>query len=154
MITKSFEQIEVGERQITRARTITEADIVQFAMFTGDWHPLHTNVEHAQSSAFGERIAHGMLVLSVMTGLVELDTDYVLAFYGMDSVRFRQATKIGDTIRVQTEVTEKRERDESSGVITFDVSVNNQGGESVASATMRMMVAREASVTKAASEVS
>lgn len=80
MITKSFENIEVGERQLTQARTITEADIVQFAMFAGDWHPLHTDVEHAKGSAYRERIAHGMLVLSIMPGLVELDADYVLAF--------------------------------------------------------------------------
>ncbi|GAF86639.1 unnamed protein product, partial [marine sediment metagenome] len=62
---KYFEEIQVGDVEVTRARTITEADIVNFAAFSGDWYPLHTDVEYAKKGPFGERIAHGMLVLSV-----------------------------------------------------------------------------------------
>lgn len=153
MIASPFEQIEVGERQVTQARAITESDIVNFATLSGDWHPLHTDVEHAEKSAYGERIAHGMLVLSVMTGLVELHADYVLAFYGMDRVRFVRPTKIGDTIHAVTEVTETRERDDRSGIVTLDVSIENQRDETVASATVLMMVAREASRRQAVEEV-
>lgn len=153
MITKPFEQVEVGERRVTRARTITETDIVNFAMLTGDWHPLHTDVEHAKDSAYGERIAHGMLVLSVMTGLVELDAGHVLAFYGMNRVRFVRPTKIGDTIHAVTEVKETRERGERSGIVTLDVTIENQRNETVASATVLMVVAREASGRQAVEEI-
>lgn len=142
MITTWFDDIQVGEKRVTRARTVTEADVVLFAMFTGDWYPLHTDVEYARKAPFGERIAHGMLVLSIMTGLVELDPGYVVAFYGMDRVRFVNPTKIGDTIRVETEVLEKSERNERSGVVTFDVKVKNQRDEVVASTIMKMLVAR------------
>ena len=58
-----FEDYTLGERFVSPARTITEADIINFASLTGDWHPLHTDVEYAKSTPFGERIAHGMLTL-------------------------------------------------------------------------------------------
>lgn len=83
MITKYFDEIEVGEARKTGGRTITETDIVNFAMFTGDWFPLHTDDEYARESAYGERIAHGLLVLSVAMGLVPLTPGVALAFYGL-----------------------------------------------------------------------
>ena len=104
MITKWFDEFKVGETFRTRGRTITEADIVNFAMFSGDWYPLHTDADYAKNSPFGERIAHGMIVLSVMTGLIQLEPGYIIAFYGMDRVRFINPTKIGDTIRVESVV--------------------------------------------------
>lgn len=143
MVTKWFDDFKIGEKSITRARTITETDVVSFAMLSGDWYPLHTDKEYVKKTPFGERIAHGMLVLSVMTGLVTLDPGYVLAFYGMDRVRFVRPTKIGDTIHVETVVTELTPRDETSGVVTFDVSVLNQNDKVVASTVMKMLVARK-----------
>lgn len=143
MITKWFDGFEIGETQVSRARTITESDIVMYAMLSGDWYPLHTDKEYSKNSPFKERIAHGMLVLSVMTGLVELNPGYVLALYGLDRVRFMQPTKIGDTIHVESKVTELHEKSETSGVVTFDVNVKNQNGDNVASVIMKMLVARE-----------
>ncbi|MCW2943587.1 MAG: dehydratase [Actinoallomurus sp.] len=71
MITDYFDRIEIGDRHVSRARTITETDIVALAMFTGDWHPAHTEVEYAASDpVFGGRVAHGALALSVALGLV------------------------------------------------------------------------------------
>jgi 3-hydroxybutyryl-CoA dehydratase len=70
-------------------RTITETDIVMFAAFTGDWHPLHTNVEFAKKTIFGERIAHGMLTLCVGSALMFRLGMYaalpksLIAFYGL-----------------------------------------------------------------------
>lgn len=143
MITKWFDKFEIGEKHVSRARTITESDIVMFAMFSGDWYPLHTDKEYSKKSLFKERIAHGMLVLSVMTGLVELNPGYVLALYGLDRVRFMQPTKIGDTIHVESEVIEIREKNDASGIVAFDVNVKNQNGDNVASVIMKMLVARE-----------
>ena len=69
---KYFDDFKMGEKIVTKGRTITEADIVLFAAFSGDWHQLHTNVEFAKNGPFGERIAHGFLVLSVASGLKDL----------------------------------------------------------------------------------
>jgi acyl dehydratase len=143
MISKYFDEIEVGERNVTAGRTITEGDIVNFAMFTGDWHPLHTDAEYAKSGPFGERIAHGLLVISVASGLVPLATGPVLAFYGMDKLRFMGATKIGDTIHVETEVLAKEERNESSGLVTSKQVIKNQRGEDLAVSTWKMLVAKQ-----------
>ena len=60
-----LDDYKVGDRMVSPARTITESDIVNFAALTGDWHPLHTDVEYAARTPFKGRIAHGMLVLSI-----------------------------------------------------------------------------------------
>ena len=65
-----FEDYQVGELLVSPGRTITETDIILFAGLTGDWHPIHTNVEYAKKTMFGERIAHGMLGLSVGSALI------------------------------------------------------------------------------------
>lgn len=75
-----------------------------FSMCSGDWCPLHSDQEYAKSSPIGERIAHGMLVLTVMTELIDLNPGFVLAFCGMEDVRFVQPTEIGDTINVESKV--------------------------------------------------
>src|SRR4051794_13360460 len=65
-----LEDFQVGDEFITSARTIAEADIVNFAGISGDFNPLHTDEEHARSLGFSSRIAHGALVFSVVTGLI------------------------------------------------------------------------------------
>ena len=87
-----------------RSRTITEADLVQFAALTGDWHPQHADAAWAATSRFGERIAHGMLVLSYSVGLVGFDPDRVVALRGIDGLVFKRPVRIGETIRVEAEV--------------------------------------------------
>ena len=74
-----FEALELGQEFTTRGRTVTEADVVGFASLTGDWHPQHADAEWAASSPFGERIAHGMLVVSLAAGLVPFDPGRVVA---------------------------------------------------------------------------
>jgi 3-hydroxybutyryl-CoA dehydratase len=136
MIEKSwYEDYEKGEKFVAPGRTITESDLVMFAAFTGDWHPIHTNVEYAAKTPFGERIAHGMLVLVVGSALFSRLGPHVLtpksfiAFYGMDSVRFVGAVKIGDTIHLEAEVVDLKEKDESRGVVTTQNIIRNQKGE-------------------------
>jgi 3-hydroxybutyryl-CoA dehydratase len=137
-----FEDFQVGDKIITRGRTITEADIVTFSAFSGDWHPLHTDVEYAKKGPFGERIAHGFLVLSVASGLLPLSEIAIIAFYGIDKLRFVNPVRLLDTIHVEFEAIEKQERDERGGVITFRQTVKNQRGEEVAVGTMRSFIAR------------
>ena len=97
-----FEEYTVGDGITSQGRTVTEGDIVNFAMLSGDWNPLHTDAEAAKATPYGERIAHGLLVLSMATGLTErlgILNQTVLGFMGLDW-EFRAAVKIGDTIRV------------------------------------------------------
>lgn len=143
MITKYFDQIQVGEKNVTKGRTITEADVVAFAALTGDWYPLHCDLEYAKKTPFGERIAHGLLILSVASGLTPLEPGPVIAFYGMDKVRFTNPVKLGDTIHVETEIINKEEKNERSGVVTIDETVKNQRGETVLNSTMKMLIARK-----------
>jgi acyl dehydratase len=143
-----FEDYSVGEKLVSPGRTITETDIVIFSALTGDWHPLHTNVEYARKTPFGERIAHGMLSLCVGSALpfrlgvhVALPRSFI-AFYGMDSVRFVGAVKIGDTIRCEVEIMELQEKDPSRGVIVAKNCIRNQRDEDVIIYVTRALVGR------------
>ena len=136
---KYFDDFEMGEKIVTKGRSITEADIVLFSAFSGDWNQLHTDIEYAKEGPFGERIAHGFLVLAVASGLMPLEEMAILAFYGMDKVRFVGPTKIGDTIHVEMEVLEKQEKEES-GVVSFKTSIKNQKEEDVAILTIKLVI--------------
>jgi acyl dehydratase len=142
---KYFEDFNVGEIAVTRARTVTETDIVNFAALTGDWYPLHTDIEYAKKGPFGERIAHGLLILSIANGLMPLYDMAIVAFYGMDKVRFTAPTKIGDTIHVELEVVEKQDKGDIGGVITLKEYVKNQRGENVALSTKKVLIAKRPS---------
>ena len=142
---KYYEDFEIGEEAITAGRTITEADIVMFAGITGDWNELHTNKEFAERGPFKQRIAHGALIFSIATGLsVRLGQtgDTVIAFYGLDRLRFVKPTFIGDTIRVRQKVEAKDERAEHSGIVTMLNEVINQREEVVVSYTAKVLLRR------------
>lgn len=142
---KHFEDFAVGEEAVTAARTITETDIVNFAALTGDWNEIHTNKELAAKGPFGQRIAHGALIFSVATGLsVRLGqtADTVIAFYGLDRLRFVKPVLIGDTIRVRQQVEGKTERDERSGIVTMLNEVINQNDQVVVSYTAKVLLKR------------
>jgi 3-hydroxybutyryl-CoA dehydratase len=142
---RHFEDFQVGDKIVTRGRTITEADIVMFAGLTGDWHPLHTDVEYARQGPFQERIAHGFLILSVASGLLPLSEIAIIAFYGIDKLRFIAPVRLLDTIHVEFEVVEKQEKGERGGVITFQQTIKNQRGEDVSVGTMRSFIAKRKS---------
>ena len=142
MITDYLDRISVGDRHTSRARTITETDIVSFAMFTGDWHPIHTVTPYAEADPrFGERIAHGALVMSVALGLVEFWPPAMRAFYGLDRLRFVTPTHIGDTLHVETEVLSVDTRGDGDGVVTYRFDVRDQDGRSKCVADLKALVA-------------
>jgi 3-hydroxybutyryl-CoA dehydratase len=111
--------LEPGTTLTSRGRTITEADLTSFAALTGDWHPQHSDADWAAESRFGERIAHGMLVLSYSIGLVGFDPDTVVALRGFDSVTFKRPVRIGETIKVETDVEEATPLDEGHELVTL-----------------------------------
>ncbi|MGB9713396.1 MAG: MaoC/PaaZ C-terminal domain-containing protein [Candidatus Bathyarchaeales archaeon] len=141
-----LEGFRVGEKAVSPGRTITEADVVMFAGISGDWTELHTNAEYMKNSPFGQRIAHGMLTLSVASGLAlrtrERSSMEVLAFLGLDNVRFIAPVFIGDTIRVESEIIEARPSKSrpGAGILKFRNAVKNQRDEVVATYETALMV--------------
>lgn len=140
MFDQYFDDIEVGGRVVGKGVTITEAHIVGFAGITGDHYALHTDATYAEKSMFGQRIAHGLLVLSCSVGLAPLEPGRVVAFLGLDKVRFSAPTFIGDTIRPELEITGKRKMD-AGGIVVVKDEVKNQRGEVVCSASLKLLMA-------------
>ncbi len=136
-----FEDFQVGQKVVTRGRTVTEADITMFAALSGDWYGLHVNEELAKKSIFGGRIAHGFLVLSIASGFVTPYDVALIAFYGMDKVRFTAPTKLGDTIHLVTEVIEMQDKGDL-GVVANQWHVKNQRDEDVAVLVTKVAVAK------------
>jgi 3-hydroxybutyryl-CoA dehydratase len=129
-----YEDFTVGVEHVTRGRTITESDVVNFAGLSGDFVELHTNEEYARQAPFGKRIAHGLLTLSISSGLMtqmNLVTDTVIAFYGIDKLRFVKPVFIGDTVHVRKKVVDAMAKSSEMGVVTFETSVLNQNGDAV-----------------------
>jgi 3-hydroxybutyryl-CoA dehydratase len=143
-----FEEFAVGMQVETRGRTITETDIVNFAGVSGDFNPMHTNAVYAQKTQFGQRVAHGMLGLSIATGLayqMRFLEGTVLAFTGIDW-KFRAPMLIGDTVRVQAQVSKLREmKAAGGGFVTFDVKVVNQNDEVTQKGEWTLLIASKPS---------
>ena len=141
-----FEDVEVGFRFETPRRTVTEADLVAFAGVSGDFNPLHTDAVFAADSIYGERIAHGALVLSLATGLRQRVGLFDGTLMGLLEIRrwtFASPVRIGDTIRVANEVTSLRETSKPDrGIMEQRVEVLNQDDAVVASGEFVMMLRR------------
>jgi acyl dehydratase len=144
-----FEDFEVGAVFETAARTITEADVVAFAGISGDYNPLHTDAQFARGTVFGERIAHGLLVLSIASGLgiqTGMFTGTNLAFLGIEDWRFVGVVLFGDTIRLRSTVSEVRLTSKGDrGIIKLAQEIVNQRDEVVQKGVfVSLMAAREA----------
>ena len=129
-----FEDFAVDSVSTSRSRTVTESDIVNFAGLSGDFVELHMSETYAAQGPFKKRIAHGALIFSISTGLsVQLDqiTDTVIAFYGVDKLRFTRPVFIGDTVHLTKKVVPKEQKGAGRGVVTFETTVLNQRGETV-----------------------
>lgn len=146
-----FEDLSVGMKWESSGRTITEADVVNFAGVSGDFNPLHMDDEFARRTLYGKRIAHGALVLSVVTGLRQrmgLFDDTLIGFLEIRSWRFLKPVFIGDTIRAVSEVRELREASKADrGVIVQHVQVRNQRGEIVQEGEFVTLVRRRGAMT-------
>jgi 3-hydroxybutyryl-CoA dehydratase len=136
---RDFDQLEAGAAFKTAGRTITESDLVSFAALTGDRHPLHTDARWAAASPFGERVAHGMLVLSYALGLVPFDPGRALALRGVDRVVFKRPAHIGDTIRVEGSIDSLRPLDDRAGLVTCRCRVLNDRDETLARARLEVL---------------
>ena len=138
-----FEDYVVDAVSNSRGRTVTEADIVNFAGLSGDFIELHTNEEYARRGPFGRRIAHGALIFSISTGLmvqIAGDPESIVAFYGVDRLRFVAPVFIGDTIHVSQRILEKHKKNAERGVVGFEITVHKQDATPVVVYTARLMV--------------
>ena len=121
---------------------------MNFAGLSGDFVELHMSESFAAKGPFGKRIAHGALVFSISTGLsVQMDqiTDTVIAFYGMDKLRFTKPVFIGDTIHVRKKVLAKESKGTGRGLVTFETTVLNQNDELVLVYTDKVLLKTRAS---------
>jgi 3-hydroxybutyryl-CoA dehydratase len=138
-----YEDYTAGQIRTSRGRTITEGDIVNFAGLSGDFVELHTNEEYAKNGPFGRRIAHGALIFSISTGLmVQMTSDHeaIVAFRGVDQLRFVAPVFIGDTIHVTKKTIDKQSKDGIRGLVSFETTVLNQEGKAVLTYIDRLMV--------------
>jgi acyl dehydratase len=139
-----FEDFVVGDAIETPARTITEADVVQFAQLTGDWNPIHTDVEFAKATPYGQRLAHGLLGLSFAIGLLDRTGAFsgsVIANLGLEDWKYPKPLFIGDTIRAVVTITETRlTSDGKRGIVGRIFAVMNQHGDVVQEGRSPVMV--------------
>lgn len=140
-----FEEFEPGQRIITAARTVTESDVVSFAGLSGDYNQIHTDAEFARATPFGQRIAHGLLGLSIASGLAMrtgILEGTVLAFREINEWKFSKPVFIGDTIHVEIIVVETKALPRlGGGSIVISLEVKNQRQELVMKGTWTALVA-------------
>ncbi len=130
-----FEEFEAGQVFTSLGRILTEGDVIAFAGLTGDWNPIHTDREYAARHPFGQRVAHGMLGLSVATALcVQLGIldETLLAFREINRWKFSRPIYLDDTIHTRAAITDTRPVPRlNGGMVTLDVEVINQKNETV-----------------------
>ncbi len=140
-----FEEFEVGQKVVSASRTVTESDVVTFAGLSGDYNQIHTDAEFSKSTPFGQRVAHGLLCLSIVSGLAMRTgvlEGTVLAFREINEWKFSKPVFIGDTIHVVLDIIETKSLPRLSGgsvVITLDVK--NQRDETAMKGAWTVLVA-------------
>jgi len=139
-----FDDFSVGQKFVSKSRTLTEADIVNFAGLSWDHNQLHTDVEYAGQTQYGKRIAHGLLGVVAHAGLTyQLTEDSILALLEL-RWKFHLPICIGDTIHVEQTVKDLRESSGGDqGILTFDKKVVNQKKEVVQTGTTTILLAKK-----------
>ncbi|MEV8195293.1 MaoC/PaaZ C-terminal domain-containing protein [Rhodococcus pyridinivorans] len=144
--TAYFEDLQVGERHVTASRTVTETDVVNFAGLSGDYNRLHVDREFSANTSFGERVAHGLLVLAIASGLStrlsisEALQENIMGLLDLQC-RWPGPTRFGDTIHVVLTITDLTPtRSGGRGVVTMTRDVVNQRGETVMASTWKLLI--------------
>ncbi len=130
-----FEEFQAGQKVATSSRTVTEADIVGFAGLSGDYNGIHVDADYAATTPFGKRVAHGLLGLSIASGLAVqtgIMEGTVLAFREITEWKFSNPVFIGDTLHVEMEVLETKALPRlGGGSVNISLEVVNQDNKSV-----------------------
>lgn len=133
---------EIGQKA-SFSKTITETDVVQYAGLSGDFNPIHVDREFAQTTQFGQRIAHGLLTTSLLSGVLGMHLPGPGSVYMGQSLKFVKPVFIQDTITATVEVIAY---DPEKGNIVLKTECRNQEGELVLEGEARMRVPREVGV--------
>ncbi len=140
-----FEEFSVGQKITSVARTVAESDIMTFAGLTGDYNQIHTDAEFAKGTQFGQRVAHGMLGMSLAVGLLMRTgvlEGTVLAFREIVEWKFIKPVFIGDTLHVEMEVKELKAMPRiGGGQAMVALDVKNQKDETLMRGTLAVLVA-------------
>jgi acyl dehydratase len=145
-MARFYEDLEVGEEHESPARTITEADIVNFSAISGDWSPVHTDEEYCKQTPYKTRIAHGLLGLAAVEGLKQripafAEVRYMASLYW--NYKFTGPILIGDTIRIRVKIASKREtKKPDRGIVVEYVTMLNQRDEVVQEGEHGLMALR------------
>lgn len=141
----TFDEFEIGALYESQERTVTEADVVAFAGISGDYNPLHTSAEFGKKTPFGERIAHGMLIMAMATGMA----NWIGIFEGttlalMEQViRYKGVVLFGDTVHLQLEVLTKKPTSKSDqGIVNFTARMINQNDKVVVDGEWALLMRR------------
>ena len=139
-----FEEFEVGQEVVTVGRTVAESDIFTFAGLSGDYNQIHTDAEFSNGTPFGQRVAHGLLGLSIASGLIMrtgILEGTVIAFREINNWKFVSPVFIGDTIHVETKVAETKALPRiGGGSVVINLDVKKQTGETVMKGTWTALV--------------
>jgi len=139
-----FEEFEVGQKVKTVGRTVAESDIFDFAGLSGDFNQIHTDADFSKDAPFGQRVAHGLLGLSIASGLIMrtgILEGTVIAFREINNWKFINPIFIGDTIHVETEVIETKALPRiGGGSVVIKLDVKKQSGETVMRGTWTALV--------------
>lgn len=140
-----FEEFEVGQQIVTPGRTVSEGDIVAFAGLSGDYNQIHTNAEFATKTPFGQRVAHGILGLSIASGLAMRSgvlEGTVIAFREINNWKFTNPIYIGDTVHSVLNVVETKAIPRvGGGSVIIEIMLKNQRDEVVMKGTWTVLVA-------------
>ena len=142
-----FDRLSVGQRFRTGQRAVCDTDLTIFSALTGDWHPQHSDPDWAARSPFGERIAHGMLTLSLAAGLVPLDPELVMALRRISDVVFKRPVRLNESILVAGEIAALTPLDEHTGLVSLNWAIRNQEDALVCRARVEVLWRRTAAAS-------
>lgn len=139
-----FEDIELNKTYASGERTMTDADIRSFAELSGDFNPLHTDDAFAKANIFGQRIAHGLLGLSIASGLKTDEPSYYILAFKEVSWKFKRPIFIGDKIHLESKAVEKKDaRMPGTGDVFIERKLINQDGKVVQDGIFTLLVKKK-----------
>ncbi len=146
----TFDEFEIGALYESQERTVTEADVVAFAGISGDYNPLHTSAEFGKKTPFGQRIAHGMLIMAMATGMANWTGIFEGTTLALmeQTIGYKGVVLFGDTVHLQLEVlTKKPTSKPDRGVVSFAARMINQSDKVVVDGEWTLLMRRKENVT-------
>ena len=135
-----FEDFTVGDRFKSPSRTLTDAHFMFFAGMTGDNHPIHHDEEYGKKTRYGGRLAHGLLLVSMMTGMAPISAQAVVALYGFEKIRFVKPVLLGDTITYTSKIAALEPKGDGRGVADVEFQICNQHNAVCVAGTIKLLL--------------